>query len=211
NKIRHFRGFYQTWLLTSDFWKDAKRYSYYNMSGATNVKRYENDQILSAFDTEKFRDDLIGWYESHHRDLPWRKDRDPYKVWVSEIMLQQTRVETVIPYFERFMSRFPTIESLAEADEEDVLKAWEGLGYYSRARNLREGVREVCEKYDAKVPDTKDEISKLKGIGPYTSGAILSIAYGQAEPAVDGNVMRVLSRILLIEDDISKARTRVKF
>lgn len=167
--------------------------------------------FLYEFDSETFGQDLIHWYEKNHRDLPWRQDRDPYKVWVSEVMLQQTRVDTVIPYFERFMSRFPTIEALAEADEEEVLKAWEGLGYYSRARHLQAGVREVNEKYNAAVPDNKAEISDLKGVGPYTAGAILSIAYGIAEPAVDGNVMRVLSRILFIEDDVAKAKTRKKF
>ena len=126
-------------------------------------------------------------------------------------MLQQTRVETVIPYYERFIEQFPTLDRLAEADEETVLKAWEGLGYYSRARNLHQAVREVKEKYGGAVPDTEEEISKLKGVGSYTAGAILSIAYGKPVPAVDGNVMRVLSRILLIEDDITKARTKQLF
>lgn len=165
----------------------------------------------TTLNKRKFQSDLIGWYHSEHRSLPWRKDRDPYKIWVSEVMLQQTRVDTVIPYFERFINQFPTVEALAEADEEAVLKAWEGLGYYSRARNLQQGVREVYENYDAKVPDGKKEISGLKGVGPYTAGAILSIAYGKAEPAVDGNVMRVLSRILWIEDDIAKPKTRKIF
>lgn len=170
-----------------------------------------NNNAWTTLNIEQFQHDLIDWYECEHRDLPWRKDRDPYKIWVSEVMLQQTRVDTVIPYFQQFMSRFPTVEALAKADEEEVLKTWEGLGYYSRARNLHEGVREVYAKYDAKVPDNKKDISGLKGVGPYTAGAILSIAYGKAEPAVDGNVMRVLSRILLIEDDIAKAKTRKTF
>jgi A/G-specific adenine glycosylase len=124
-------------------------------------------------------------------------------------MLQQTRVETVIPYFRRFIEKFPTVEALANAPEEEVLKAWEGLGYYSRARNLQAAVREVGERYGGKVPDDKDEISSLKGVGPYTAGAILSIAYNKPEPAVDGNVMRVLSRFFLIEEDIAKTSTRV--
>lgn len=166
---------------------------------------------LTTFNKSKFQNDLVDWYLSEHRDLPWRKDRDPYKIWVSEVMLQQTRVDTVIPYFERFINRFPTVQALAEADEETVLKAWEGLGYYSRARNLQQGVREVYERYESIVPDNKKEISDLKGVGPYTAGAILSIAYGKAEPAVDGNVMRVLSRILNIEEDIAKAKTRKIF
>ena len=162
-------------------------------------------------DIESFRTDLIGWFEMEMRDLPWRKDQDPYKVWVSEVMLQQTRVDTVIPYFTRFLEKFPTIEALAKADEDQVLKAWEGLGYYSRVRNLQSAVKEVHENYEGKVPDEPKEISSLKGVGPYTAGAILSIAYGKPEPAVDGNVMRVLSRILLIWEDIAKPSTRKVF
>ncbi|MDQ0220857.1 A/G-specific adenine glycosylase [Peribacillus cavernae] len=168
-------------------------------------------QHLSKIDSISFRNDLISWFEKEQRDLPWRKDQDPYKVWVSEIMLQQTRVETVIPYFNRFIDWFPTLEEFAEADEERILKAWEGLGYYSRVRNLHSAVKEVQETYNGVVPDTPAEISKLKGVGPYTAGAILSIAYGKAEPAVDGNVMRVLSRILLIKEDIAKPKTRKIF
>ncbi|MBP1930245.1 A/G-specific adenine glycosylase [Ammoniphilus resinae] len=166
---------------------------------------------LTGFQTEQFQHDLLYWFERNLRDLPWRKDRDPYKIWVSEIMLQQTRVDTVIPYFERFMQRFPSIDRLAEADLDDVIKQWEGLGYYSRARNLHAGVKEVQENYAGKVPDEPDKILEIKGIGPYTAGAILSIAYDKPEPAVDGNVMRVLSRILHIEDDIQKAKTRKRF
>lgn len=159
---------------------------------------------------QQFQNDLILWFKGNQRSLPWRLDQDPYKVWVSEIMLQQTRVETVIPYFHRFLEKFPTVEALANADEGDVLKAWEGLGYYSRARNLQKAVREVHEHYGGVVPDTKKEISKLKGVGPYTAGAILSIAYGVPEPAVDGNVMRVISRLFASFDDISKQATRKK-
>ncbi|WP_066305320.1 A/G-specific adenine glycosylase [Bacillus sp. FJAT-29814] len=158
-----------------------------------------------------FQNDLISWFKAEQRDLPWRKDRDPYKVWVSEIMLQQTRVDTVIPYFNRFIEWFPTIDDLADAEEDKVLKAWEGLGYYSRVRNLQSAVREVKEKYNGEVPSTPEEISGLKGVGPYTAGAILSIAYGIPEPAVDGNVMRVLSRILSIWVDIAKPSSRKVF
>lgn len=168
-------------------------------------------QEINQIDINAFQQDLIGWFEAEQRDLPWRQDKDPYKVWVSEIMLQQTRVDTVIPYFLRFMEQFPTAKALAEADEDRVLKAWEGLGYYSRARNLQAAVREVEEKYGGKVPDNLKEISSLKGIGPYTAGAVLSIAYGIPEPAVDGNVMRVLARILSIWDDIAKPSTRKIF
>ncbi|PAE41044.1 A/G-specific adenine glycosylase [Bacillus sp. 7884-1] len=160
---------------------------------------------------ENFQEDLISWFKAEQRELPWRKDQDPYKVWVSEIMLQQTRVDTVIPYFNRFIEWFPTIEDLANANDDKVLKAWEGLGYYSRVRNLHSAVKEVNEKYDGQVPNTPKEISNLKGVGPYTAGAILSIAYGIPEPAVDGNVMRVLSRILSIWEDIAKPSTRKIF
>ncbi|EWG08639.1 A/G-specific adenine glycosylase [Cytobacillus firmus] len=170
-----------------------------------------SQNTIESTDIKGFQDDLISWFEAEQRDLPWRKDQDPYKVWVSEIMLQQTRVDTVIPYFHRFIEQFPTIRDLSEADEEKVLKAWEGLGYYSRARNLQAAVREVHEKYGGKVPDTPKEISSLKGVGPYTAGAILSIAYGIPEPAVDGNVMRVLSRILSIWEDIAKPSSRKIF
>ena len=155
-----------------------------------------------------FSEELLSWYRKHRRDLPWRRSRNPYHIWISEVMLQQTRVETVIPYFHRFIERFPTMEALAEAPEEDVLKLWEGLGYYSRARNLQGAVREVQERYGGTVPDTLKEISTLKGVGPYTAGAVLSIAYNKPEPAVDGNVMRVLSRYFLIEEDIMKVSTR---
>ncbi|RLL40342.1 A/G-specific adenine glycosylase [Oceanobacillus piezotolerans] len=165
-------------------------------------------QVLKSFNILQFQEDLLQWYYANKRDLPWRKSQDPYRVWVSEIMLQQTKVDTVIPYYYRFMEKFPTVYDLAEADEQDVLKAWEGLGYYSRARNLQSAVREVVATYDGKVPDTPEELGELKGVGPYTKGAILSIAYNQPEPAVDGNVMRVFSRVLKIEDDIAQAKTR---
>ena len=166
---------------------------------------------MEDLDISSFQQDLIGWFEEEQRKLPWRKDKNPYKIWVSEIMLQQTRVDTVIPYFTRFIEQFPTIQALAEAEEDKVLKAWEGLGYYSRARNLQSAVKEVHEKYNGQVPNNQQEISTLKGVGPYTAGAILSIAYGLPEPAVDGNVMRVLARILSIWADIAKPSTRKIF
>jgi A/G-specific adenine glycosylase len=172
------------------------------------VNELKNIEKISI---SKFQDDLISWFKAEQRELPWRKDQDPYKVWVSEIMLQQTRVDTVIPYFNRFIEWFPTISHLANANDDKVLKAWEGLGYYSRVRNLHSAVKEVNEKYNGQVPNTPKEISSLKGVGPYTAGAILSIAYGIPEPAVDGNVMRVLSRILSIWEDIAKPSTRKLF
>lgn len=170
----------------------------------------EGQDMKRREDMEFFSRHLLEWYHGQKRDLPWRRSRDPYHIWVSEIMLQQTRVDTVIPYFNRFIGRFPTIESLAEAAEEEVLKCWEGLGYYSRARNLQHAARQVKDAYGGKVPDDREAVFGLKGVGPYTAGAILSIAFNRPEPAVDGNVMRVLSRFFLIEDDIAKTKTRVK-
>ncbi|MBU9719867.1 MULTISPECIES: A/G-specific adenine glycosylase [Bacillaceae] len=166
---------------------------------------------LSNWNIKGYQQDLLKWYDENKRDLPWRRERDPYKIWVSEIMLQQTKVDTVIPYYNRFMKFFPTVQALAEAEEETVLKAWEGLGYYSRARNLHKAVKEVQENYGGQVPAEKEEVHKLSGVGPYTAGAILSIAFNIPAPAVDGNVMRVLSRIFSIYDDISKATTRKRF
>jgi len=151
---------------------------------------------------------LLEWYAVHGRDLPWRRTRDPYHIWVSEVMLQQTRVETVIPYFERWMEQFPTIEALAAAPEEQVLKAWEGLGYYTRARNLHAAVKEVAARYGGAVPDDPGAVAALKGVGPYTAGAILSIAFNRPEPAVDGNVLRVMARLHAIADDIARPATR---
>lgn len=154
---------------------------------------------------------LLNWYRKYYRELPWRQDKDPYKIWVSEIMLQQTRVETVIPYFKNFIRQFPTIQSLAIADEEKVLKAWEGLGYYSRARHLHAAAKEVMENYHGEVPNDPEKLSRLKGIGPYTQGAILSIAFDMKWPAVDGNVFRVLARLFALTDDIAQSSSRKKF
>lgn len=153
---------------------------------------------------------LLAWYDCNRRDLPWRLDRDPYRIWVSEIMLQQTRVEAVIPYYQKFLQRFPDIAALAAAPEEEVLAYWQGLGYYSRARNLQQGVREVMANYGGQVPDTAQAVRGLPGIGAYTAGAILSIAHNKPEPAVDGNVLRVLSRLYRIEDSVDQARTKNK-
>ncbi|MGM8363845.1 A/G-specific adenine glycosylase [Virgibacillus sp. W0181] len=166
---------------------------------------------LQDFNNHKFQKDLIDWYEENKRDLPWRRTSDPYKIWVSEIMLQQTKVDTVIPYFNRFIAQFPTPQALAQADEQTVLKEWEGLGYYSRAKNLHHAVREVVSSYDGRVPDVPEQIGALKGVGPYTKGAILSIAFNKPEPAVDGNVMRVFSRILQIEEDIALQKVKKQF
>ena len=136
-----------------------------------------------------------GWYEGAKRDLPWRRSRDPYAIWVSEIMLQQTRVETVGPYYERFLKRFPDVHTLAEAPLEDVLTQWSGLGYYRRARALADAARQVVADFGGRLPERASELMKLAGIGRYTAGAIASIAHGERAPIVDGNVMRVLARL----------------
>ncbi|MGE5676351.1 MAG: A/G-specific adenine glycosylase [Mycobacterium leprae] len=151
---------------------------------------------------------LLNWFATHGRDLPWRRSQDPYRIWVSEVMLQQTRVDTVIPYYERWFTLFPTIQALAAAPEEQVLKAWEGLGYYSRARNLHRAAQEVLSRFDGVVPDDLPAMLSLPGVGSYTAGAVLSIAYGRDLPAVDGNVLRVLSRLLLITADVAQPATR---
>lgn len=147
---------------------------------------------------------LKKWFQDSQRDLPWREDRSPYRVWVSEIMLQQTQVSVVIPYFHRWMQKFPTLESLATAPLEEVIKMWEGLGYYSRARNLHRAAQIVLEKYQGIIPTTRAELQELPGLGPYTVGALLSFAFRQKAPAVDGNVVRVLSRYFASSQDCSK-------
>lgn len=158
-----------------------------------------------------FRKALLDWYDAHKRDLPWRRTSDPYAIWVSEIMLQQTRVDTVIPYYESFLHRLPTIQDLAEAPEEVLLKVWEGLGYYSRVRNMQAAAQQMVANFDGEFPKTYEEIASLKGIGPYTAGAISSIAFNLPEPAVDGNVMRVLSRLFEVEYDIGVPANRKIF
>lgn len=145
---------------------------------------------------------LCAWFEASARDLPWRRTRDPYAIWLSEIMLQQTRVETVVPYFERFLMRFPDVRSLASAEVDDVLSLWSGLGYYRRARELHAAAREVTTRYGGELPSEAAELRELRGVGAYTAGAIASIAFGKAEPLVDGNVSRVLARIEGIEEDV---------
>ena len=154
----------------------------------------ENNEIFACLPEA-----LLPWYEENRRDLPWRKDKNPYHVWVSEIMLQQTRVEAVKGYYARFLEALPTIETLASADDEVLHKLWEGLGYYSRVRNLKKAAQQIMERHNGKFPATHAEVSALAGIGPYTSGAICSIAYDLPTPAVDGNVLRVITR--LTDDD----------
>ena len=153
---------------------------------------------------------LLEWFGQNARVLPWRDDPAPYRVWISEIMLQQTRVEAVKPYYQRFMEALPTIGDLAVCEEDTLLKLWEGLGYYNRARNLQAAARTVKEEYGGRLPEDWKELQKLRGIGSYTAGAISSIAYGRRAPAVDGNVLRVISRVLCSREDILKQSVKKK-
>jgi A/G-specific adenine glycosylase len=161
---------------------------------------------------EEVRAPLLAWYHHNQRDLPWRGESSPYRIWVSEVMLQQTQVATVIPYYHRFLARFPNLADLAAAPLEDVLKLWEGLGYYARARNMHKAAVEIVEKHRGKLPQTFSELKKLPGFGDYTAGAVASIAFGEAVPAIDGNVKRVLARLFAIDEDITrgKAARRLK-
>ena len=163
---------------------------------------------LSQKQKTTFADRLLRWFGEHQRELPFRGTRDPYVVWISESMLQQTQVTTVLPYFERFIDRFPTVRHLAEADLDEVLSLWAGLGYYRRARHLHAAAREIIDEHGGRFPDDKRSVLRLPGIGPYTAGAILSIAFGRPEPLVDGNVSRVLCRVFEIAGDPGKGSAR---
>ena len=168
-----------------------------------NIGRFDWEaRLLAAADA------LNEWYQNDHRDLPWRQNTDAYHVWISEIMLQQTRVEAVKPYYARFLKAFPDVKSLAEAQDDELLKLWEGLGYYSRARNLKKAAIVCQEKFGGQLPADYKELVELPGIGSYTAGAIASISYGLKRPAVDGNVLRVINRILADESDIAKPQTK---
>ena len=176
---------------------------------------YDDVQILE--DEEKFTEEerlkaavpaLLSWFDRNARILPWREEPLPYYVWVSEIMLQQTRVEAVKPYFERFLKALPEVGALAEADEDRLLKLWEGLGYYNRVRNMKKAAGEIVERYGGEMPSRYHELLSLPGIGSYTAGAISSIAFGQKVPAVDGNVLRVISRVIESRSDIAKDSTK---
>ncbi len=150
---------------------------------------------------------LLAWFETSKREMPWRTEPVPYRVWISEVMLQQTRVETVIPYFERFLARFPDVHALAAAQPQEVLKLWEGLGYYRRARMLHAAAKEIVATNDGKLPREPEALRRLPGFGPYTAAAVASIAYGVAEPVVDGNVLRVGARLFGSDEDITKSAT----
>ena len=155
-----------------------------------------------------WRDQLLNWFNEHQREMPWRSNPLPYNVWVSEIMLQQTQVDTVIPYFNRFLDRFPTVHDLAKAPQDDVLKLWEGLGYYSRARNLHKAAKHVSQELNGELPSDYEGLQTILGIGPYCAAAITSIAFGNPVPVVDGNVFRVFTRFWGIYEDIKLPTTR---
>ena len=156
----------------------------------------------------EFTEALLAWYRQSRADLPWRREPSPYHVWLSEVMLQQTQIETVIPHYQRFLAAFPSIAALAEAPLDDVLKQWEGLGYYSRARNLKRAARLIMDQHNGELPRQPSQLRALPGIGPYTAGAIASIAYGQAAPIVDGNITRLFTRLLDMDADISSGVTQ---
>jgi A/G-specific adenine glycosylase len=163
--------------------------------------------MLKARKRPQFRKQLLGWFRQFQRDLPWRRDRDPYRIWISEIMLQQTRVAAVLPYYERFLERFPTIPALAAAPEEEVLTHWSGLGYYSRARNLQSAAQRIVADHGGEFPSDHADVLALPGIGPYTSAAILSMAFNAPHAVLDGNVARVVARLDAVRGDLRETKT----
>lgn len=177
---------------------------YYN----TTMK---NETLKTESVLPQLPEPLLTWYRANARDLPWRHTRDPYRIWVSEIMLQQTRVAAVLGYYDRFLTAFPTVEALALASEDRLMKCWEGLGYYSRARNLQKAAKLIVDECDGRFPETYEALLKLPGIGEYTAGAIASAAFGEPVPAVDGNVLRVVARIEDCHDDVTDPKVRKKF
>lgn len=164
--------------------------------------------MIEDFDFSVLVEPALTWYQEKKRILPWRQNRDPYAIWVSEIMLQQTRVEAVIPYYHRFMKELPDIADLAGCPEDQLLKLWEGLGYYNRVRNMQKAAQVILEEYDGRMPASYEQIVQLPGIGPYTAGAIASIAFGEKVPAVDGNVLRIICRVCEDDSDILKETTK---
>ena len=162
--------------------------------------------MLRRRELATFRKNLLGWFRQYQRDLPWRRTTDPYRIWLSEIMLQQTRVVAVIPYYERFLERFPDVQGLASAPQEEVLRLWSGLGYYSRARNLHSAAQEIAARHGGVFPRNETDALALPGIGRYTAAAILSIAYGAKFAVLDGNVARVVARIFAVRGDLREAK-----
>jgi A/G-specific adenine glycosylase len=176
-------------------------------SKSSNLNQYRTSAQLS-FPLAEARSQLLTWYHANHRILPWRSSRDPWAIWVSEIMLQQTRVSSVLEYFDRFMLKFPTVCDCADASWEDLSQAWAGLGYYRRAKHLHAAAQQVCELYDGEIPQDPKLFRALKGVGAYTAGAVLSIAFNQEQPIVDGNVARVFSRLYAWTDEITSSASQ---
>jgi A/G-specific adenine glycosylase len=162
--------------------------------------------MLSGRELTSFRKQLLAWFHQFQRDLPWRRTKDPYRIWISEIMLQQTRVAAVIPYYERFLARFPDMQALATSPQEEVLRLWSGLGYYSRARNLQKAAQQIVAQHGAEFPQDEESVLALPGIGSYTGAAILSIAFGAKHAVLDGNVARVLARLGAVRGDLRESR-----
>lgn len=175
-----------------------------------NKDSIQNEIEMDDEMKKDFQGKILSWYHKHRRTMPWREEPLPYYIWISEIMLQQTRVDTVIPYFHRFIRKYPDIRSLAESDEEELLKYWEGLGYYNRVRNLRFTAKELMENHGGKLPESFNELIRLKGIGEYTAGAIASEAFGETVPAVDGNVYRVMARLTGERGDIRERSVMIR-
>jgi A/G-specific adenine glycosylase len=167
----------------------------------TSSTRYRSQKV-------KIQKSIVSWYGKNKRDLPWRNTTDPYRIWIAEVMLQQTQVDQVIPYYLRFLNRFPSLRSLAQSNPDHVLKIWEGLGYYRRARYLRDAARIIVKEFGGKIPNDYARLKMLPGFGEYTCGSVLSIAFNQPYPAVDGNVIRVISRLFRIETDAGLSRTK---
>jgi A/G-specific adenine glycosylase len=176
-----------------------------NIWCSTSVREYP-DTMLEGRELAAFRKQLLGWFRQFQRDLPWRRTKDPYRIWLSEIMLQQTRVAAAIPYYERFLQRFPDVHALAAAPQEEVLRLWSGLGYYSRARNLQKAAQQIVAKHAGQFPSRLEDALALPGVGNYTAAAILSIAFGEKQAVLDGNVARVLARIGAIRGDLRESK-----
>ena len=188
--------------------RELERQSAAGWYGSLQVLEREPGSLETDARLKAMNRPLLAWYESHARILPWRENPEPYRVWISEIMLQQTRVEAVKPYFERFMEALPDVTALASVEDDRLMKLWEGLGYYNRARNLKKAAQIIEAEYGGRMPSKYEELLKLPGIGSYTAGAVASIAFGHPVPAVDGNVLRVISRVLASRADILKASTK---
>lgn len=189
-----------------DNYLELKWFPEHGSFGLSKKKQFLYHTPMPEVKTALLQKKFLTWYSKNARDLPWRRTKDPYKIWVSEIMLQQTQVQTVIPYYEKWIRRFPTSESLAKADISEALKLWAGLGYYRRARMLHQGARFVAQLPGKTLPLTPEELIKIPGIGRYTAGAIASIAFGKPAPLVDGNVIRVFSRIYALKNDIREPK-----